>query len=261
MEDRIKALEEAVDKLKKKPKDGWDKTQVLLAALIPIVVAFLGWTVSEAARKSQDEFTRERFKFEQSKAEIDDQYRRSQDLREATFQEKKEARESEVAHVAMIQKLAEDLGSSNKATSAAARLRLYKVEPETFAVVDAAVSQKVAVGLAPLEKSETKARQAVIADFFDDDRGKRIAAFSAIRKFYRDDTAMLAAILAEFAKHRGNPDRTYSTAAVMNWFYDRPLRENKTGLERFISDVPVNSDWAKTNEITSKIGERIRKAA
>ena len=75
MEKRIESLEEDVAKLKKKPKDAWDKTQVLFGALIPFSVAFIGWAVTDATRQSQDEFTRERMKFEKTKADIDDQYR------------------------------------------------------------------------------------------------------------------------------------------------------------------------------------------
>ena len=90
-------------------------------------------------------------------------------------------------------------------------------------------------------------RSEVVLSFFDDRKFVREAAWDNIRRNWKEDVRTAAMLLDTVESYRQNPDRIYSTAAILKYFSTGVLQANRSSVEKFFNTIPSgDANWAKT---------------
>jgi len=66
LEKELHRLQADLDKLRKKPKDMWDRVQVLSALLVPLAIAFAGFVFSQSSKQAEIEVAEKNAKVSQA---------------------------------------------------------------------------------------------------------------------------------------------------------------------------------------------------
>jgi hypothetical protein len=230
-EQRINNLEAAVKKLESKPKDAWDKFQILAAVLIPASISLAGYFFAKATKDA--ELNR-----------IDIQSRSDQEIAKTN---------ARVLQAELVTKLIEQLTSANPATR---QLSLALVK---YVIPDAKNAEQLLQTISQTDP-DAGVRQAAatvamtsttpVIGLFSDDEHEFEQARSVLRAFGSYYSTALVELLALASKH---PEKTRGLLEALQLFSELAPWRNSEIIGRAWNELKPAFEKSEDEEVGSLV--------
>ncbi|MCX2454326.1 hypothetical protein OQX61_23855 [Pedobacter sp. PLR] len=237
MEEEVKKrLDQIEASLKENKRDFWDKLQVVSTAMVPLVIAALGWYFTQSYNDRQ-------IKLSEVKTDQENNLENSK---------------LNIVQVQMIRDFSPQLtgkDSTGKEVAIAALLYAAPALGKTIADIFTKQNPGKGTGVADLYRSK---RRDLITGLFDKDSSKRQEAYGEISTSWQSDDKFLVDLLTyceKWFKTKNDlidvDNGIYNSMIVLNGFPIKGLEPYREKVKKLIKEIPGES--SKTLKIAAQI--------
>ena len=227
IEEELNELKAKIEKIEKPAKDPWDRLQVLGTLLVPVAIAFAAQHYTAEMKQAEIEASAVNAA---AQREIEET-RGDRDYSIATTN-------ARISQGGFLRTLLDDLLSDNprkqKLASQAVMVALPESGPALLRVLEE-------TGTPDTQRTATAAlgnrRPVLIAQFFDESRAVRRAAYESLVSGWSADASIIPELIANARDNKTNADGIYNTLVFLSHMNRDSLRPHRTEIRRFSEEM------------------------
>jgi len=227
IEERLASVETGLARSERKPKDFWDKFQIVATLLIPAEIAFVGYIYTKTEKQWEIESAEHIAAQQQATTQI--QARVGQAQLVSTFMEALLSTNAERQHLA----------------SEAILVALPADGPRLLAVISQDKSRPGAQAAA--QSSLDSRRSLLIQNCFSDDKATRISATAELIQGWQDDPKLVPEILSVSRHNLSNLSGIINTLVVLENVKLTVLASDREEVQTFLESVRSNGPQTESH--------------
>jgi hypothetical protein len=214
---RLEQLEEEIDRLKRKGKDGWDRFAIFMSALVPLAIAGVGGYYSYSSQKSQTEV-----------AEIRAQA------------------EWRVKQAELVSKFFDSLTGADERKRQFAVDSLLVAAPDYGPLLVRAVARSGPPGEVTYEKSAlNERRDMLVRQLYVEDPAQRKSAYEQLLFAWGSDETLIPALIAYGLADKANGNGNYNALVLLSHMQRETIHRRKEDILGFAGAVEGNGPKTK----------------
>lgn len=238
LEHRLAEAEKRLQAIESKPRDFWDKFQIVVGLLIPASITLAGYLYSEAAKQAEIQSTERMAAQQQAVSQI----------------------QTKVGQAQLISTFMDALLSENPQRQRLAIEAVLVALPEDGPRLVSIVSQDRsrpevrAAALSSLDQRRTR----LIDEAFSGDKATRIRATTELVQGWRSDPLLVPRLIEVAAQKRSNASGVINALVILENVAQASLDPHRDAIQNFLNLVRANGPQTETHvrQVEARLGSR-----